>query len=122
MPAPTRLPSNVAEELFPDTFGGEALDLVPLDATATAKAFEPYALTVALRARAPYAAAGLIPPLELIIAAPSGRHERRELTEVPLAVVITPTEGGMHRVTLREVAHNRWWGGTSIDVDGGPAT
>lgn len=122
MPAPATVPSNTAEELWPDTFGAEALDIAPFDVTARARAFEPYPLVVTLRPTKPFTIAGLVPPLELIVAAPSGRHERTELVEVPIALVVIPSEGGTHRITVREIAHNRWYGTTEIDVDGETAT
>lgn len=118
MPAPAPVASNTAEELWPDTFGAEALDIDPLDITARARAFEPYPLTVTLRQTKPFVTAGLVPPLELVVAAPSGRHERTELVEIPIALVVIFNEGGTHRITVREIAHNRWYGTTEVDVVG----
>jgi hypothetical protein len=119
MPAPVLLPATGAEEMFPDTFGAEALDIAPLDAEAVPRAFESYPLTVAIKASpTSFAAVGLVPPFELILAAPSGAHVAQELAEVPIAVAVTPTEAGRHRVTVREIAHNRWWGGCDVDVAG----
>lgn len=112
-------PSNTASEMFGDDFGVEAIVLAPLDAGAKARAFEPFPLTVALASA--YQAQGLAAPFELVFAAPSGRHERVELADLPLAIILRAQEGGTHRVTLREVAHNRWWGSTTIQVDGDPA-
>jgi hypothetical protein len=111
-------PSNAAAEFWPDTFGAEALDLVPLDPTARPRAYDLYPLLVVLRPTKPFSTAGLMPPLEVIVAAPSGRHERTELVEVPIALVVTPSEGGVHRITVREIAHNRWHGTTEISADG----
>lgn len=113
-------PSTAAEEIFGDTFRAEALDLVPLDAVAVPRAFDAVALEVSLRSA--YLQDGLVPPLELIVAAPNGRHVVRELTAVPLAVLFTPDAGGTWRATLREVAHNRWWGTTDVLVTGEPAS
>lgn len=121
MPAPATVPSNTAEELWPDTFGAEALDIEPLDITQRPRAFDPYPLTVTLRQTRPFITAGLIPPLELIVAAPSGEHKRTELVEIPIALVVIPSEGGVHRITVREIAHNRWYGTTEVDVDGEPS-
>lgn len=112
-------PPNAAAEIFDDDFGAEALDLVPLDPTGIPRAFDPVVFTVAVRST--YTDRGLVPPLEFVIASPSGRHEAREIAELPIALVHTPTEGGEHRYTLREVAHNRWWGSTSVDVRGEPS-
>lgn len=121
-PVPTStnlLPPTAADEIFPDTFRAAAFDLIPLDATGVLRAFEPVVLSVAVRAA--YLEAGLVPPLELIVAAPSGQHDVRELPDVPLAVIVTPTEGGPHRVTLREVAHNQWYGQATVTIEGDPA-
>ena len=120
MPLPTLSPSTAAEELFGDFFRAEAIDLVQLDVLAPPRAFEPIALQVLVSSR--YLADGLVPPLELILAAPNGQHLVRELAQLPLAVLFTPTSGGTWRATLREVAHNRWWGSIDIDVIGEPAS
>lgn len=119
VPTSTNLrPPTPADEIFPDTFRAEAFDLIPLDATGVRRAFEPVVLSVAMRAA--YLEVGLVPPLELIVATPSGQHEVRELPDVPLAVIVTPTEGGPHRVTLREVAHNQWYGVATVTIEGDP--
>ena len=118
MPAPVVLPSNAVAEMFLDDFAVEALVLAPLDVDARARAFEPYPLTVALAG--PYVAQGLAAPFEVVFAAPSGMHERVELAELPIAIMLRAQEGGTHRVTLREIAHNRWYGTTTIEVDGDP--
>lgn len=119
MAAPALVPTNAADEMFPDSFGAEALTLAPFDTDAQARAFEPYPLTVELASL--YQENGLSAPFELVVAAPSGRHDVVELAELPLAVMLRAQEGGTHRVTLREIGHNRWWGSTTIDVDGDPA-
>jgi hypothetical protein len=116
VPPPTQAPANAADELFPDNFRANALDLKPVDALGTPRAFEPVAYEVVLRSA--YLDAGLVPPLELIVAAPNGVHEARELAELPLAVVYTPLGGGRHTLTLRELAHNQWWGQVFVDVEG----
>lgn len=118
MPPATTLPTNAADEMFPADFGAEVITLAPLDVDARARAFEPYPLAVSLSAT--YQTSGIAPPFELVVAAPSGRHDVQELAELPLAVMLRAEEGGTHRVTLREVAHNRWHGSTTIDVDGDP--
>lgn len=120
MPYPTNTrPSSPSDELFPDSFSACAFDLIPLDVTTQPRAFEPVVLSVAMRTA--YVEAGLVPPVELILAAPSGRHELRELAELPLAVIFYPDEGGRWRVTLRELAHNQWWGQADVVVAGGPS-
>lgn len=116
MPSPAIVPSNTAQELFPDSFGAKVINLIPFDPTQRARAFDPYPLTLSVRS--PHDVVGLIPPLEVIVASPSGLHERQELTEIPIAISVIPSEGGRHRVTVREVAHNRWYGATVIDAEG----
>lgn len=113
------LPPTAAVEIFDDDFQAEALDLIPLDATEAPRAFEPVVFSIAVRSQ--YIDRGLVPPLELVIAAPSGRHERRMIADLPIAIVHHPDEAGEYRYTLREEAHNRWWGSTTITVKGQPS-
>ena len=120
MPPATLTPSTAAEEIFPDTFRAQAFALVPTDALTVPRAFEPIPLQIALMSA--YVNDGLVPPLELIVAAPNGRHTLTELATVPLAVLVTPDAGGTWRVTLRELSHNRWWGSIDIAVTGDPAS
>jgi hypothetical protein len=112
-------PSNTAAEMFPDDFGAEVIVIEPLEADAKARAFEPFPLVVSLGTA--QQGNGLAPPFELVFASPSGAHELVELADLPLAIMLRAQEGGTHRVTLREVAHNRWWGSTTVDVIGDPA-
>jgi len=119
MPAPVLTPASAVDEMFPADVGAEALELAPLDVTAVPRAFEPYALTVAIKTSpASYVRAGIVAPIEVIVAAPSGRHERQELTGLPVAVVVTPIEAGTHRVPVREISHPRWWGGINVVAEG----
>jgi hypothetical protein len=117
--SPILAPSNPAAELFQDSFQAEALDLVPQNALERIRAFEP--VTLAVQVRTAYINEGLVPPFDLIVVAPDGRHTRREIVDLPLAVIFTPDQGGEHTVTLREQVHNRWFGTTSVDVLGDPA-
>lgn len=63
---------------------------------------------------------GVVLPLVLEVQGPSpASYQRREFVRTrPLSIVLTPREGGAHLVTLREVAHNRWWGSLHFDVEG----
>lgn len=63
---------------------------------------------------------GLILPLILEVQGPSqASYQRRVFSRAqPRSIVITPREGGRHNVTLREVAHNKWWGAVQFDVAG----
>lgn len=112
-------PPTAAAEIFDDDFRVEAFDLIPLDATTMPHAFEPIVLSIAVRST--YLERGLVAPLDFVIASPSGRHERREIAELPIALVHTPVEGGAHRYTLREQAHNGWWGAIALNVRGEPS-
>lgn len=116
MPAPITTPSNPAGELFQDSFRALAIVLTPQDVINKVRAFEP--VTLAVSVRAPYIDAGLVPPLELVIVSPDGRHSKRDLPEVPLAVLFIPEMGGPHTATLREVAHNQWSGSVTVDILG----
>lgn len=119
MASTNTLPPNAIEEIFPDSFRAQAFDLTLTDPLAVPRLFEPVPLAVSLRTS--YVDAGLVPPLALVIASPRGVHEARELDEVPLAVVFYPDSGGRWLITLREVAHNQWWGQAAVAVPGGPS-
>jgi len=63
---------------------------------------------------------GVCCPMILEVRGPSSQsYQRREfLRRAPDVVVFRPSEGGVHHVTLREAAHNRWWGSLRIEVAG----
>lgn len=63
---------------------------------------------------------GVMLPLILEVQGPSPEsYQRHEFVRVqPSSVVVRPREGGVHMVTLREAAHNRWWGSIRLDVKG----
>ncbi len=63
---------------------------------------------------------GVMLPLILDVQGPSESSvQRREFRRAaPGSVIIVPREGGPHVVTLRESAHNRWWGSVSFEVAG----
>lgn len=63
---------------------------------------------------------GVMAPMVLEIQGPSGASYkvREYLRTAPTSVVVKPREGGKHFVTLREAAHNRWWGGIGFEVKG----
>lgn len=112
-------PTNAPDLMFPDIFEQAAIILSPLDPLTPARAFESYPLTVDISTVDPaYALAGLVPPLELIIAAPSGRTTIRELPTVPRSVMLQADAGGDWLVTLREISHSRWYGNATVAVDG----
>lgn len=45
-------------------------------------------------------------------------YERRVYTTPPTWIVWRPREGGLHQLTLREDAHNRWFGVLKVEVAG----
>ena len=63
---------------------------------------------------------GIQLPLIVEIQGPSPKsYEQRVISNVaPTAIIFRPSEGGAHHVTMREAAHNRWWGSILIDVVG----
>jgi len=63
---------------------------------------------------------GVVLPLIFEVRGPSdSSYQRREFkTRAPTSIVFTPREGGPHSVTLREAAHNRWFGSLHLDVVG----
>lgn len=63
---------------------------------------------------------GVVMPLILEIEGPSaGSAVRRVYSRAaPASIVWRPVEGGVHMVTLREAAHNRWWGKLRVEVAG----
>jgi hypothetical protein len=108
------------DELCPAFVGARSLLLQVTD-LAPARAFSPVQLSVAIDPIAVEAAsAGLIPPIELTITAPSRsgffRHVYRRAA--PRLITFTPREGGEHLVRLREVGHNLVWGALVVSVAG----
>lgn len=63
---------------------------------------------------------GVALPILLEVQGPTkASYQRREFVRTaPLSLVITPREQGAHLVTLREAAHNRWWGAIRFEVAG----
>lgn len=60
---------------------------------------------------------GVMLPLDLHVASPDGRDQRRVYRRlVPSIVSFVPRAPGRHVVTLRERHHNRWVGTLVIDV------
>jgi hypothetical protein len=63
---------------------------------------------------------GVTLPLELIIQGPTldGYQRRAFRRSAPSSIVVVPRESGQHQITLREAAHNRWWGALQFYVEG----
>ena len=63
---------------------------------------------------------GVVMPLVLEIRGPSESSSVRRIYSraAPASIVWRPVEGGVHLITLREAAHNRWWGKLRVEVAG----
>lgn len=63
---------------------------------------------------------GVVLPLVFEIRGPSEASTVRRVYSrtAPASIVWRPTDGGVHMITLREVAHNRLWGKLRVDVAG----
>lgn len=104
------------DEISPSYVREKRLDLT-LEPGAVARAFQPLLISVSSDRALPE---GIMLPVLLEIQGPSaGSYQRREFTRtMPATFIFTPREGGPHQVTLREVAHNLWWGSLTLDVEG----
>ncbi len=67
---------------------------------------------------------GISLPLVMEVQGPSSASYQRRgfLRSAPLSLVVTPREGGLYTVILREAAHNRWWGSVSFTARGDQLT
>lgn len=61
---------------------------------------------------------GISLPLILEVTGPGTYRRRDFLLVAPQSIVITPQEGGDHMVTLREFAHNKWFGSYGFTAEG----
>lgn len=107
--------AGLIDELSPLYVGAERIALRPADADAVPRAFDPYIVAVDYAACDPE---GVVLPLEVIVTSPS--RTRRSLYRflAPTELTVVPDEGGRWIVTLREVAHNQWWGRFAFDAVG----
>lgn len=107
----------IEEELSPGYIREKRFDLT-LDPSITAvRAFQACLINVSYARAQP---GGIMLPLLLEVQGPSPEsYQRRVFQRVaPASLIFTPREGGPHKVSLREVAHNRWWGNLALDVAG----
>lgn len=104
------------DEISPAYVRDKRFDLT-LELGANARANNSILINVSYKRALPQ---GASLPLVLEVQGPSAQsYQRREYTRVlPVALIVSPREGGPHLVTLREVAHNRWFGTLSLDVEG----
>lgn len=108
----------VLEELSPSYVRELRIDLtLNADTPQTPTAFKPLLLDVGYSRCLPE---GVMLPLLLEIQGPSSTSYQRRVfsRSAPASVIFTPREGGQHLVTLREAAHNRWFGSLRLSIAG----
>lgn len=105
------------DEVSPSYLREDRIDLTLDASNADPAAFQSLLINVSYTRALPQ---GVMLPLILEVIGPSSTsYQRREFTRsAPNTLIITPREGGAHRVILREVAHNRWFGRLSLQVAG----
>jgi hypothetical protein len=111
------------DDICPSYVGAKRIKLLRAS-TETARAFTAIDLDVSIDATADtdgvLARVGLVLPLELTVTSPSAENFYRHVYRrfLPTSVTFVPHEGGRHRVVLREVFHNRFFGAIDIDIAG----
>lgn len=64
---------------------------------------------------------GASPPLRFEAKGPSRLgYSSADFDRAPDSIVWVPREGGLHLLTLRELAHNRWFASLRVQVEGEP--
>jgi len=108
--------STSLDEICPRCIGEDRL-VLQLQTMGVVRAFTQTAISVDYSATAPE---GVVLPLELLIQGPSPQSYARRvfMRSRPTTLIFTPREGGSHLITLREFAHNKWWGRLVVDVEG----
>lgn len=107
--------AGILEELSPMTVGSERLALSPADPLTPPRAFAAFDIAVDYSLCDPE---GVVLPLEMVVTSPSRTRRSLYRLTAPAQLTVLPDEGGRWLVTLREVAHNQWWGRLSFDVEG----
>ena len=107
------------DEVSPSYLREDRIDLRMSDPDAVPSALRSFVVEVDYARTLPQ---GVVLPLVLEMIGPSpASYVRRVYSRVaPESFVLTPQESGEHRVILREVAHNKWWGKLAIVVAGDP--
>ncbi len=105
------------DEIAPAYIGEDRIDLSLDPSIVTPSAFVPVLVNVSYARCAPE---GVLLPLVFEAQGPSPESFVRRVFRraAPNSVLFTPREGGPHLVTVREVAHNRWWGRLRLSVEG----
>ncbi len=111
--------AGLIDELSPLTVGAERIALRPADPDAMPRAFDVYVLVVDYALCEPE---GVMLPLEVIVTSPSDTQRTLHRFFAPTELSIFPDEGGRWLVTLREVAHNKWWGRYAFTAAGDQLT
>ena len=108
--------SQILDDLAP-AYLREARIVLQLDtSTPTARAFQPVLIRVSYDLAKPE---GVRFPLILDIRGPSAaRYDSRVFYAKPTRLVFVPREGGVHMLSLREAAHNLWFGSLRLPVEG----
>ena len=112
---------SIVDEISPDFMGDNLISLSLNIETANPIALKAVVIDVDVSAADPE---GLVLPLELIIRPPTNANIiRRHFTDrIPATISFRPLEGGEHLVLLREMAHNRYTGTLTIEVEGDSLT
>ena len=111
------------DELAPGYLRGKRLDLEVDPDEDAPRAFRPLLLTVGYERTLADELGGVMLPLLFEVQGPSASsYQRREYVrgKPPSTIIWTPREGGRHLVTLREVAHNYFFGSLVVEVAGEP--
>jgi hypothetical protein len=109
--------SSILEELSPSYVGAKAISLSLVDPLTPLRAFSTIRIAVDYSDCLP---SGIVLPLVLLVVGPSSTSFRRDVFHrvSPSEVAFRPVEGGVFGVTLKELAHNHFWGHLSLEIDG----
>lgn len=107
----------ILDELAPLYVGAKTLALALQDSGQDLLAFTPTPITVDYSDTEPQ---GVYLPMELLVVGPSVSDFRRVVYYRlrPGVILWTPQSAGLHRLTLREVGHNQWWGTIALTILG----
>jgi hypothetical protein len=112
------------DEIAPTYVATRRLRLTLSDPQATPRAFDSVDIDVSIDTAADAdgvaRAGGLSPPIVVTVKAPSAAHFERHVfyRTAPAQISFTPREGGEHLVSVRELAHNRFFGSLVVSVAG----
>ncbi len=105
------------DEVSPRYLREDRIDLQLADPDAVPSALRSFVVNVDYARTLP---SYVVLPIILEVIGPSkASYQRRIFRRTPpSSFVVTPQEGGAHRIILREAAHNRWWGKLAVTVAG----